>query len=83
MAAVLAWEGDMIAHGWHHWLSLYPNSEMIEVSRREWPVIGVWTVRNVPPETNVNGLWWRECRGAALDGGNIIEAPLTPPPEAS
>jgi hypothetical protein len=73
MAAHLAWESGMIARGWHHWLSLRPKAAVVEVSRREWPTIAVWTVAEVSPWTNIVGLWWRESRGAALDGGAIIE----------
>lgn len=68
LADWLRWEADKRASGWVPWTYRRPSSEHVEVSRREWPTIGVWKVSTIPPWVNAADLWWRECRGEVVVG---------------
>ena len=78
----LKWEVAMARAGWLCWLSYpprlwLPNIEMVEVKRREWPTIAIWSLDNIAPETNLAGLWWRPT-SIANDPGGIVELVKTP-----
>lgn len=48
--------------GWKPWVHVLPplNWLHLEVWRREWPGPRFVTMSDIYPDTNVNGLYWRQ-----------------------
>lgn len=78
------WEVEMARAGWYCWQYFPPpywlRTRMVEVKRREWPTIAIWSLDSIDPATNIAGLWWKPLRPetAIGDTGGIIELTKTP-----
>jgi hypothetical protein len=82
LMAFMRWEVAMREAGWREWMYSPPDFEVpphdvVEVKRREWPMISVCRVSQMRPETNIAGLWWKPTN-VSLEPGGIIEVVKTP-----
>lgn len=45
--------------GWNHWIWGAPPDVLIQVNREGWHSPSVLYPKDVHPEANINGLYWR------------------------
>jgi hypothetical protein len=53
---------DLPGDGWIPWMhrtSTLTSWKSIEMMRRDWPYPQTAAIRDIPPEMNVTGLYWR------------------------